>query len=328
MNTKEPVFLDEYPKSEALCSYLLRQIGSIPYGTTILEKSANLNSREIAVYTNPQEKPFVIDKGFIQNIYNLTHCDMDELNRIASSSSESKASPEPCAKSEVSPEPCVTFNHRPVTFLQNILKNEGRDPHYYQFFADIQNIFQLPSDTREQIQSIIHDIVAECMSSPNHQLLRSERSLGYIDRYMDRLLEEPDPKLTSPEQDTASSEKEPDPKSAARRSTLLEEAQRAHFVDSRFHVAKKFYVKIIQCYRKSKAEEYYISCLNLLSLYHSPLTRRNLSFGETPIEKGITDSLKDADVWKQICEIFNTALLSKNGNPKRSRKRKVGNKYK
>lgn len=339
MSTKEPVFLDEYRKSEPLCSYLHKQIGSIHYDYTDLASLTNLSRKDIGAYLNPFEEPFKIPVGFIQNIYDLTHCDMNELNDIAcpgskpaslaksAPSSKCKSSSESisASESEPSPKPCVKFSKKPATFIINIIKNAANDPHNFQFLSDVADILHLPPDTSKQIQSIIHDMVTQGMSSPNHQLLLSERSLAYYDRYIDSLPDEQDPKFVSLGQSAAGNEKKKALKSAARRQRLLEEAQFYHFVHRNYRAAKKTYVKIIQNHRKTK--EYYISCLNLLALNYSPLTKRNLSFGDTPTEKRITNSLNDAAVWEKICEIFDSALLSPKGNHKRIRTRKVGDTY-
>lgn len=339
MSTKEPVFLDEYRKSEPLCSYLRQQIGIIDYDDTDLANATNLSRKDIGAYLNPYAKPCEIPVGFIQNFYEVTHCDMDELNDIACSSSKlaSPAKPTPSSKcksssesisaseSEPSPKPCVKFSKKPATSIINIIKNAANDPHNFQFLSDVADILHLPPDTSKQIQSIIHDIVTQGMSSPNHQLLLSERSLAYYDRYIDSLPDEQDPKFVSPGQNATETDNKKALKSAAKRHQLLEEAQRAHFVDHNYHAAKKTYVKIIQKYHKT--DEYYIACLNLLALNYSPLTKRNLSFGDTPTEKRITNSLNDTAVWKKICEIFDSVLLSPSGNPKRTRTRKVGDTY-
>ena len=104
---------------------------------------------------------------------------------------------------------------------------------------------------------------------------------------------------------------------------MLIRAQRAHFYNQNYVVAKKLYLKIIQDYPES--EECYIACLSLLSIYKSR-NDWNLNLESTTTEARILKRLTDDSVWRDICKIFKDATTDK--RTKHARKRSQTNIYK
>lgn len=286
-----PLFLEEYPKSNALCGKL-RQILS-RYSDTEIAAASGYSSKDVQSFLSPDEDPSIIPKGFIQSIYEHTACDVNEINRLISSNDTIPSS-----------EAASTMENKPssnssIECMEAVRKGTGKskirkalkDPHNYELFDDVSNCLSLPAETRKQVKAIFHAIIKLCMSSTSYQLVHSEKELQRLNKYYGT------------------------DKKETHRHMLLEKAQRAHYIDYQYLTAKKLYIRLIRNYPKTA--EYYEACLGLLTLCHSSFTNRYLKVQETHAESNVIMDLSNPELWNKLCKEFDQALLTPSGKLKR-----------
>lgn len=291
---KENGFYNIYPKSDNVCQKLQEILAG--FSMSYLSNSIGCDRKTIMSYLDPQSAPANIPGDFIKAVYEHTGCDIGSLNTLAYPQRET-------CKLDPSKINSASFNQKTKDSIREALKDE----HNHELFFDINRCLELPAATNEQIRCIFHAIIQLCTSFPSYQLMQKEQ-----DKLMSRYIEQ-DPSTTNPVDKTALKEK-------MELNTRLEKAQRAHYFEKNYYLARKLYLQIILKYPKS--EECHIACLSLLAIHHS-CNDWHLELGNNTKEQQLLKKLTDPTVWKNICKIFDDLLSTPKPSTPRKRSPKA-----
>ena len=312
---KNGEFYNVYPHSEKVCHKLVEILTK--YDMNQFIKIHNITKDQFRSYLDPTYAIKGIPDSFIQQVYELTNFDISSFNKLAYPEYEM---PDPNSN------PAVSFDEKIPQKIRQALK----DKHNHELFSDIATCISFPKELDQQIRKIFHYIVGLCTAMPYYQLLKEQQDEERISSYINNNFSEtPSPsKKTCPSTNPNTKElpyikDKRELERQSKRQQLLIRAQRAHFYNQNYVVAKKLYLKIIQDYPES--EECYIACLSLLSIYKSR-NDWNLNLESTTTEARILKRLTDDSVWRDICKIFKDATTDK--RTKHARKRSQTNIYK